>query len=270
MTEVELATSVPVAPRPVLELDLWVVVPGFNEAQWIGATIDALAAQRSAAFTVLVVDNASTDGTADAVRVAAARHPQLDVRVLREDEKGTGAASDSGFRHAIEHGATRVLRTDADCIPDVNWVARMRDALDGGLDMVGGNLRHRTDDGTASVLAPVLVPFFYAVIRFVARVRPNNNDNPAYRAPFILAPGANLGIRAETYLAAGGFPRTRIEDAHEDKELMNRVRLVTGAVGYRRDAVVRFSNRRVACHGIVRVLRWYLDHGAGKDDVDVR
>jgi hypothetical protein len=108
------------------------------------------------------------------------------------------------------------------------------------------------------------------VIRFVARVRPNNNDNPGYRAPFILAPGANLGIRAETYLAAGGFPRTRIEDAHEDKQLMNRVRLVTGSIGYRRDAVVRFSNRRVARHGILRVLRWYLDHGAGKDDVDVR
>jgi glycosyltransferase involved in cell wall biosynthesis len=257
-------------PSPAKGHRLWVVVPGYNEAAWIGATIDAIAAQREATFTVLVVDNASTDGTADVVRAAAARHPGLDLRVLREEEKGTGAACDSGFRHAIEQGAALVLRTDADCVPDVDWAARMRDALDGGLDMVGGNLRHRTDDGTASVLAPVLVPLLYGLIRFVARVRPNNNDNPGYRSPFILAPGANLGIRAEIYLEAGGFPRTRIEDAHEDKQLMNRVRLVTGSIGYRRDAVVRFSNRRVARHGILRVLRWYLDHGAGKDDVDVR
>jgi hypothetical protein len=143
-------------------------------------------------------------------------------------------------------------------------------ALDGGLDMVGGNLRHRTDDGTASWAAPVLVPLIYALVRFVARVRPNNNDNPAYLVPFRLAPGACLGIRGTTYVAAGGFPRTKIEDAHEDKQLMNRARLVTSRIGYERRAVVRFSNRRVARQGIIGVLRWYLNHGGAVEQVDVR
>ena len=53
--------------------DLWVVVPGYNEAAWIGATIDALAAQEDRDFTVLVVDNASTDGTARCTPAAPAR-----------------------------------------------------------------------------------------------------------------------------------------------------------------------------------------------------
>ncbi|MEU7089982.1 glycosyltransferase family 2 protein [Streptomyces achromogenes] len=43
---------------------LWVVVPAHQEAERIDATLDALAAQRDRDFTLVVVDNASTDGTA--------------------------------------------------------------------------------------------------------------------------------------------------------------------------------------------------------------
>jgi glycosyltransferase involved in cell wall biosynthesis len=250
---------------------LWVVVPGYNEEQWIGSTIDALAVQRDVELTVLVVDNASTDDTAGAVRAAAARHPQLDVRVLREDEKGTGAASDTGFRHAISCGATRILRTDADCVPDPDWARTMRDAIDvRGLDLVAGNLRQRTDDGMGTKVGPVLVPLVLTLIRFVGRVRPNNNDNPAYRTRFVVTPGANLGIRAQTYLDSGGFPRTRIEDAHEDKEIVNRVRLVSDRIGFEKRSMVRFSNRRVARNGLLKVLRWYFNHGGRGAEVDVR
>lgn len=252
--------------------DLWVVVPSYNEEQWIGSTIDALAAQQGGpAFTLLVVDNASTDDTAGAVRAAAERHPHLDVRVLREDEKGTGAASDSGFLHAIARGAVLVLRTDADCVPDPDWVDTMRGALeDGPLDLVAGNLRQRTDDGMGSRLGPVLVPAVLGLIRFVGRVRPNNNDNPEYRTRFVVTPGANLGIRAQTYLACGGFPRTSIEEAHEDKAIVNRVRLVSDRIGFCPESMVRFSNRRVARNGLVRVLRWYFNHGGSGAEVDVR
>jgi len=251
--------------------DVWVVVPGYNEAAWIGSTIDSLAAQDIAGeITVLVVDNASTDDTAGAVRAAAERHPGLDVRVLREDEKGTGAASDTGFRHAIEHGARVVLRTDADCVADPDWARTMVAAVDGGLDLVAGNLRQRTDDGMGSRLGPVLVPVVLSLIRFIGRVRPNNNDNPAYRTKFVVTPGANLAIRAETYLASGGFPRTAIEDAHEDKAIVNAVRLVSDRIGFEKRAMVRFSNRRVARNGLLKVLRWYFNHGGGGAEVDVR
>jgi glycosyltransferase involved in cell wall biosynthesis len=252
--------------------DVWVVVPAHDEEAWIGATIESLARQDcEGSLTVLVVDNASTDATADAARAAGERHPDLDLRILREDEKGTGAASDTGFRHAIEHGARIVLRTDADCVADPDWVRRMVAAVDErGLDLVAGNLRQRTDDGMGSRLGPVLVPVVLALIRFVGRVRPNNNDDPRYRTKFVVTPGANLAIRARTYLDSGGFPRTRIEDAHEDKALVNAVRLVSDRIGFEQRAMVRFSNRRVARLGLLRVLRWYFNHGGGSAEVDVR
>lgn len=252
--------------------DLWIVVPGYNERDWIAATIAALAAQEGARFTVLFVDNASDDGTAVVARAAADAHPQLDLRIIDEAQKGTGAAADTGVRHAIDEGARFVLRTDADCVPRPDWAARMRRALEAdGLDLVGGNLRHRSDDGTAPRGAVILFPLLYGLVRIVGRVRPDNNRrDEGYQAPFVLAPGCNMGVRADAYLASGGFPRTSIEDVHEDKELTNRVRRVSSRVGYRRRAIVEFSNRRVAKHGIRQVLRWYLDHGAGSEVIDVR
>lgn len=250
--------------------ELWIVIPAYNESAWISATIDALALQDGVSPTVLVVDNASTDGTAAAATAAGRRHPGLDLRVIREDEKGTGAACDTGFRHAIEYGAMFILRTDADCVPTPTWAARMRDALDGGLDLVSGNYRARTDDGNAPFGASVTVPLVYGLVRFVGRIRPNNNrKGEGYRAPYVLTPGGNMGIRATAYLECGGFPRTKIEDAHEDKQIVNRVRKVSSKLGYRRDAIVRFSNRRAARNGIVNNLRWYLNHG-GSQVVDVR
>ncbi|MBI3224875.1 MAG: glycosyltransferase family 2 protein [Mycolicibacterium cosmeticum] len=251
--------------------ELWIVVPAYNESAWIGSTIDALALQEGVSPTVLVVDNASNDGTAAVAEAAGLRHPELDVRVIREDEKGTGSACDTGFRHAIAHGATFILRTDADCLPAPTWAARMHDALDGGLDLVGGNYRARTDDGTAPFGAAVTVPLVYGLIRFVGRIRPDNNcKGEGYRAPYLLTPGGNMGIRAITYVECGGFPRTKIEDVHEDKQIVNRVRKVSSNLGYRRDAIVRYSNRRAAHGGIVNNLRWYLNHGGGSEVVDVR
>ncbi|MCW2960644.1 MAG: glycosyl transferase family protein [Thermoleophilia bacterium] len=254
--------------------DTWVIVPCFNEANWIRGVVDALAAQVGIELTVLVIDNASTDGTGDIALEAAAAHPGLDLRVLVETEKGTGCASDSGARCAIAAGATRILRTDGDCLPAPTWAARMADSLHpdgGGLDLVGGNLRARRDDGTAPFAAAITVPVLYGLIRVVARYRPDNNQkDQGYQAPFLLAGGLNMGITASAYEASGGFPRTRIEDVHEDKELVNRVRRVSSKLGYRRDAIVHYSNRRAKQHGIIGTLRWYLNHGAGADVVDVR
>ena len=109
---------------------LWVVVPAFNEESGIGKTLDALAAQQDSDFTLLVVDNNSTDGTAAAVTEFAAAHPSMRIELIGEQEKGTGAASDTCMRYAIAAGAIRLARTDADCLPAPDWTARVNAAFD--------------------------------------------------------------------------------------------------------------------------------------------
>ncbi len=246
---------------------LAVVVPAFDEAAGIGATLAALAAQRDRDFRLVVVDNASRDGTGDVVRAFAAARPDLAVDVVDEPQRGTGAAADTGMRHAIARGATHLARTDADCLPDPDWTARVRAAFS-GLDLVAGRLRPRLDEGLPAWQRGVLVGAVGVAATF-GRFRPGNRV-PGALGPYVMAAGCNMAITAELYLAAGGFPRTRIEDLHEDRALVNAVRPLTARYGHRRDVVVRCSSRRVRAWGLARTLGWYADHRYRPAHVDIR
>ena len=85
-----------------------------------------------------------------------------------------------------------------------------------------------------------------------------------------MTPGCNLAITASLYLRAGGFPRTAIEDVHEDRALVNAVRRLTRRYGTRRDVRVHGSIRRVHAWGLLRTLGWYADHRYRPELVDIR
>ncbi|GAA3235965.1 glycosyltransferase [Pseudonocardia petroleophila] len=241
---------------------LFVVVPAFDEAAGIGATLDALAAQTDQDFRLVVVDNASTDGTADVVRA----HP-VPAEVVDEPRRGTGTAADTGMRFAIARGATHLARTDADCLPAPDWVARVRAAF-ADLDLVAGRLLPRTDEGLPAWQRGVLVGAVGVAAAF-GRFRPGNRV-PGALGPYVMSAGCNMAITAELYERAGGFPRTRIQDVHEDRALVNAVRPLTARYGARRDVVVRGSSRRVRAWGLVRTLGWYADHRYRPEHVDIR
>ena len=101
------------------------------------------------------------------------------------------------------------------------------------------------------------------------RVRPGNRD-PAYLGPYMMAAGCNVGITAELYVAAGGFPRTTIEDLHEDRALVNAVRRITAGTPGAADVVVHGSSRRVQAWGLRNTLLWYKDHAYRPEHVDIR
>jgi glycosyltransferase involved in cell wall biosynthesis len=114
---------------------LSVVVPAYNEAAGIAATLGSLHATigpLGLAYEILVVDNASTDGTADLVEGLG----DPSVRVLRNPENlGKGGSLRRGMLEA--RGALR-LHCDADCGPSVLALERMV-ALAGSYDVVVGS-----------------------------------------------------------------------------------------------------------------------------------
>ncbi|HEX6968672.1 MAG TPA: glycosyltransferase [Micromonosporaceae bacterium] len=242
---------------------LWVVVPAYNEAARIGATLDALAAQHDLDFTLLVVDNGSTDETATLVRDFAARAP-MPVRLIEEPEKGVGCAVDSGFRHAIAHGARLLARTDADCLPRPGWVAAARAALSAGAEMACGRIVARRDEH-----GPVGRAGFALVVALAAafgRFRPANRG-PGYRTPYRMHAGNNMAVTARLYLACGGMPR---RPSPTDRAFLNRVRRTTAAVVRCRSMVVENSTRRLRAYGLRGTARWYLDRGSGGHTPDPR
>jgi glycosyltransferase involved in cell wall biosynthesis len=247
-------------------MTLWVVIPAYNEEKSLGTTLSRLCEQSDTDFTVVVVDNASTDATA---AVAGEWDRKLDLHLIEEPSKGTGSAADTGFRFAIANGATLIARTDADCLPSPGWVAAVRRGFDDGLRMVSGPLRPRTDEFALRWWERRLLPTVVGAAAAFGRFRPANRD-PEYLGPYVMMPGCNVALTAELYELSGGFPRTRIEEVHEDRALVNRVRRLTRAYGLRRDVVVYGSVRRLRAYGLLGTLAWYADHRYSPAMVDIR
>lgn len=249
-------------------MTLAVVVPVFNEAAGIRPTLEALASQNDGDFEAFFVDNGSTDDSAQVIREFAAERG-LVWHIVPEPQKGTGAAADTGMRAAIASGATLLARTDADCIPRADWTAAIRHSLTArGLRLVGGELVPRTDEGLPWATRALLRGAVHLAEAF-GRVRAGNRA-PEYLGPYMMAAGCNVGITAELYEAAGGFPRTAIEDLHEDRALVNAVRRITDRYARRRDVVVYGSSRRVNAWGLKNTLLWYKDHAYRPEHVDIR
>jgi glycosyltransferase involved in cell wall biosynthesis len=245
-----------------------VVVPFYNEARGMHATLDALAGQSDRRFSIVLVDNGSSDQSAAIAERFASECMQPSASVVHEAQKGTGAAADTGFRHAIASGAQWIARTDADCVPDPDWIRNLKRAMcDDGLEFVAGKIRPRLDQGSVSRTQRAILAGMIWVAENYGRL---HRRGPQFKYPYFMAAGNNLAITARLYEASGGFPRTAIEHLHEDRALSETVRTLTTRAAVRPDVVVFNSVRRVRAYGYLNTLRWYRNHGYRPDVVDVR
>jgi glycosyltransferase involved in cell wall biosynthesis len=109
------------------------VVPAYNEAGAIGRVIDEISAF-DPAIDVVVVDDASSDGTADIAE-------ELGARVLRMPfNVGIGGAVQAGFRFALAEGYDVAVRLDGDGQHDASELGKLLAPLERGeADFVVGS-----------------------------------------------------------------------------------------------------------------------------------
>jgi GT2 family glycosyltransferase len=98
-----------------------VVVPTFNRPKALAQCLAALAAQDHprARYELVVVDDGSAPGHADAVRRVVEAHGG---RLLRQENRGPAAARNHGARTAE---GEFVAFIDDDCVPDRTWLSRL-------------------------------------------------------------------------------------------------------------------------------------------------
>jgi dolichol-phosphate mannosyltransferase len=120
----------------------WLVLPTFNEAENIeavvAASLQALQVAAPGDHRLLIVDDASPDGTgALADRLASENDA---VQVLHRGERaGLGPAYLAGFRVALDAGASHVLQMDADFSHDPADLGRLLAAARDGADVALGS-----------------------------------------------------------------------------------------------------------------------------------
>jgi len=89
-----------------------VVIPTYDEAHTISGLLQQVLAL-SPELDVLVVDDASPDGTGALVAALAAVEPRVHL-LSRAGKQGLGAAYRAGFRWALDHNYAQVAQMDAD------------------------------------------------------------------------------------------------------------------------------------------------------------
>ncbi|MEZ5280393.1 MAG: glycosyltransferase [Acidimicrobiales bacterium] len=134
------ADQVPTLGRPPAPGDvrLSVVLPAYRAAEVVGPSVQRLrvelAAQGVSDVEVVVVDDGSDDGTAEAARAAGA-----DLVVVQPQNRGKGAAVRAGMLAAS--GRTRVF-TDVDLAYPPAQIAVLLATIEDGSDLVVGSRRH--------------------------------------------------------------------------------------------------------------------------------
>lgn len=114
-----------------------VVLPTYNEAQNIERLLDALAESIPQA-TLLVVDDASPDGTGRIADARAAASTRITV-IHRAGKEGLGSAYRHGFSWALERGFDVIVSMDSDFSHDPATVPSLVAAVEAGADAVIGS-----------------------------------------------------------------------------------------------------------------------------------
>lgn len=228
---------------------LAVVVPVYNEPS-IQVTLASLYNQEHRqGVQHFVVDNGSTDDTRAVIDNFMATHDDFPLTLIHEEEKGTGAASDTGFLEAIDRGYTLLARTDGDSAPSKSWTNRIVDnfAANGGLKLLGGKsvaLRdeyYRRGDDMLLATAVKAARITLSILHL---------DGDFSRAVV----GHNLATSSKAYEQVGGFERSSIDDCDEDIEYSLKVAKFFGRHSIFIDSrlEVATSMRRIREYGIGR------------------
>lgn len=116
--------------------ELLVILPCFNERDTLAGVVSRLHARLPAA-DVLVVDDASPDGTGELADRLAAEDPRITV-LHRPGKQGLGSAYLAGFQHSVDHGYRWVAEMDADGSHLPEELPSLLQAARGGAGLVIG------------------------------------------------------------------------------------------------------------------------------------
>lgn len=152
--------------------DVLVIIPTYNEIENIGNIIDAVM-KLPDGFDILVIDDASPDGTQNVVREKIRQYTERVYMETRTGKLGLGTAYIHGFKWALERGYEYIIEMDADFSHNPEDLPRLyHECKDNNADLAIGS---RYISGVNVVNWPmgrVLMSYFAsAYVRFITRMK---------------------------------------------------------------------------------------------------
>ncbi|GAA4342400.1 glycosyltransferase [Flaviaesturariibacter amylovorans] len=215
------------AMAPAAGIPVTVLVPARNEAERLPALLAALSAQQydRGLFSVLVLDDHSTDNTA-----AVARNAGGNVSVLSLD------AAAQGKKRAIEAGVkaaagSLIVTTDADCVPGPHWLPLLVAQHTAGYSaFIAAPVRYRDPQTVSSIFQALDFMTLQGITAASVSTGVHSMCN-----------GANLAYTKEAFEAVDGYRGVDRLASGDDLFLMHKIALrYPGRVHYlrHRDAIV--------------------------------
>lgn len=210
--------------------DVVVVIPNLNGGDDLLKAISSLCAQTIPPH-IIVVDNASTDGSADRV---AEQYPNIEI-IRHKRNKGYAGGVNTGLRRAIILDATYVAPFNDDAVADARWLERLVAYLEEHEDTAAVSCKvlradSKTIDSTGDYMTVWGLPF--------PRGR-DEIDRGQYDIPgeIFAASGAASLFRVEALKQVGLFDQAFFA-YYEDVDLSFRMQNQGWKIGYEPGAVV--------------------------------
>lgn len=216
-----------------------VVIPAHNEETYLARTLACSCALHYHDREIIVVDNASTDRTAEIAK-------SFPVTVVQEEKKGLLHARERG--RVAAHGQI-IANMDADCLPPPDWLEKgLAHFEDSSVVAVSGPCDYYDAPPLQRRLLLISQKYFYPVVHAFLRL---------FKKSGILI-GGNTLLRASSLAEIGGYT-TSIAFYGEDSDTAKRISK-KGKIIFDRRFVMQTSARRFKAEGTARIIGKYFFH----------
>jgi glycosyltransferase involved in cell wall biosynthesis len=202
-------------------MKITIVIPVYNEADFLGACLETIAAQSIKPYEVIVVDNNSADSSSDIAGSYSF------VKLIKESKQGVTHARTRGFD---ESTGDIIARIDADSLLPDNWVETLLEIFKNSeIDAVTGSAKY----------------YGIALSNFISDVDLHIRRNLSFSLSDVMYLwGANMAVRRSAWEDVKSSLCT-LKDIHEDFDLAIHLQQAGFFVGFDENLVASVSSRRV-------------------------
>ena len=195
------------------KLPVSIIICAKNEEENLRRNLPLVLEQDYPAFEVIVIDDASTDGTADVLRDLVPKYPHLRTSSIRQNEhisKGKKLALTVGLKAAENEW---ILLTDADCRPaGRKWLSTMQQNFSRGTGIVLGYGPYRRSGGLLNLV--IRYDAFFIALQYFGFALAG--------LPY-MGVGRNLAYRREIFFRNRGFATHYDLSSGDDDLFINEV-----------------------------------------------